>query len=343
MQKDEKRRNEQVEQAKAVYNQYADPTTRKQLAEKHRAPVSEAAAPTLPHFGDDSTYHKAELWLTKPAVSVESLRAPLNVMQAPKEMQFQTPKMTQPPTSLKKEEPSHQDFFSKLARQASQVFDDVKTGIGNQVEAAKAGIGNKVEVAKSAIDAGLAKASEQYEFLPSSLAVMTGGAQKMHVRIAEDHFDQGGMRLAFHGQIRARPDEEWRPVIYKTFIKNPQFSLDDDSDEEDEDDARDNLRDSYLACAEASAVASFLAKEFNREKKPSATIKFIESSVITIKLPGVKESHYFVEEPLPGEFVKYTSNHEGFFDQALMQSDLVCRSRQPNTQTDTLTFMFVTC
>ncbi len=74
-----------------------------------------------------------------------------------------------------------------------------------------------------------------------------------------------------------------------------------------------HMLDNYLRQAEVSAIAHFLAKEYNQKRKPGVLIRFLASHVVELQLSGDTSScgslRYNAESLLPeGEFVKFCNN-----------------------------------
>ena len=124
--------------------------------------------------------------------------------------------------------------------------------------------------------------------------------------------------IAFHGQVALDErdlNDEQSQVVLKSFISNQEMIVYGKKD--------------YLASMELNEVARFLAKQYNKTKRPShcAKIIFLKQRVLECKtLDKEDEYEYFsMESLLPNgasEVVKYSSN-TGYWDQAMLDESLL--------------------
>jgi hypothetical protein len=144
-------------------------------------------------------------------------------------------------------------------------------------------------------------------------------AKKMLMQCALDPFAQGESRLAYYGRIGVDENALTLPMAGKVF---KEFKKTCKSAEVD--------RKQYLAQMEVSAIANFLAKEYNNTDRPSncPKIRFLDVIVVETdeKIAG---GRYCAEELLPtdeGSFTRF-SNNTGFWNEDEINQSLLLFTR----------------
>lgn len=129
--------------------------------------------------------------------------------------------------------------------------------------------------------------------------------EKINVQVAPEPFATGNVRFARYGRIFDGPGGSTRPCVFKDFKTS---------------DRRQHGLERYLVEMEVNAVAAALATEFNRVACPPSDkqMSYVGASVATVREEAekgpAKESHYFVEEMLHGEFTRFSYN-SGYWEE----------------------------
>ena len=120
------------------------------------------------------------------------------------------------------------------------------------------------------------------------------------IKVAQAPFNMGNVRFARYGHVRV--GKQWKECVLKDFKRKGGTA---------------HKKEKYLESIEESTIARAFAEEFNKQKKPpkESQIGFILSPVAAVKYKKstdpsepVQDRFYFVEQELPGNFVKYSSN-----------------------------------
>jgi hypothetical protein len=120
------------------------------------------------------------------------------------------------------------------------------------------------------------------------------------VKIAENPFAEGGMRIAYYGLMQYK--DTWEKTVFKEYKK-----IDNGS----------NTKDKYLELLDCQTVAEYLAQEFNKlpaiNNKTAIVkrIKFIMTKLVFQPLSGGKYRNLTMEKFIEGSYKKF-SNNAGF-------------------------------
>jgi len=136
--------------------------------------------------------------------------------------------------------------------------------------------------------------------------------KEMTVKIADQPFAEGELRIAYRGYLYVKSGEH--SVVLKEFKQlGPK--------------AHDISR--YMAQIEISTIASFLAEEYNKIRSPDLLpVKVVVSRIVEAEHhKKEKESRFYcMEKPLHGEFIKF-SNNTGFWDEDHLDETLLRYSK----------------
>ena len=130
----------------------------------------------------------------------------------------------------------------------------------------------------------------------------------VHIKIAPHPFSNGGVRVAYHAQVRHSGTSTWKPYVVKQFIM-----------------LHNQKRKEYLDQLETNGVAICLSKMWMKTTKGKAAgksgkgIKFIESRALELTVTsgggggggasgGIADNWFHMEKVVPGTFEKYTDN-----------------------------------
>jgi hypothetical protein len=124
--------------------------------------------------------------------------------------------------------------------------------------------------------------------------------QTWNIKIAENPFAEGGMRLAYYGLMQYK--DKWEKVVLKEYKRIGNGS---------------NTKDKYLELLDCQTVAEYLAQEFN--KLPPITnstaivkkIKFIMTKLVFDRSSEGKHRNLTMERFIEGSYKKF-SNNAGF-------------------------------
>ena len=124
--------------------------------------------------------------------------------------------------------------------------------------------------------------------------------QQWYVKIAENPFAEGGMRLAYYGLMQYK--DKWEKVVLKEYKRIG---------------AGANTKEKYLELLECQTIADYLAQEFNQlpqlvnRSRIVKRIKFIMTKLVFERLPGGKYRNLTMEQFIEGSYKKF-SNNAGF-------------------------------
>lgn len=124
--------------------------------------------------------------------------------------------------------------------------------------------------------------------------------QCWHIKIAENPFAEGGMRLAYYGLIQYKG--KWEKTVFKEYKRIGSSA---------------NTKEKYLELLECQTIADYLAQEFNKllqitnQTTSVKKIKFIMTKLVLEPLGAEKYRHMTTERFIEGSYKKF-SNNTGF-------------------------------
>lgn len=146
---------------------------------------------------------------------------------------------------------------------------------------------------------------------------LTFGVFSMFMRRAPNPFAEGGLRLAYHGQLASVPRElakSGHEVVMKSFKRLGQGIHD---------------LEQYTEQSEVSTVAKYLATMYNSSSaRPSqcGKVEYLDALVVeevSSENESSGERRFCVERPLPpGEFIKF-SNNKGYWNSEHLSETLL--------------------
>ena len=124
--------------------------------------------------------------------------------------------------------------------------------------------------------------------------------QCWHIKIAENPFAKGGMRLAYYGLIQYKG--KWEKTVFKEYKRIGNSA---------------NTKEKYLELLECQTIADYLAQEFNKllqitnQTITVKKIKFIMAKLVLEPLDAGKYRYMTTERFIEGSYKKF-SNNAGF-------------------------------
>jgi hypothetical protein len=124
--------------------------------------------------------------------------------------------------------------------------------------------------------------------------------QQWYIKISENPFAEGGMRLAYYGVMQYK--DTWEKIVFKEYKRIGSGA---------------NTKDKYLELLECQTIADYLAQEFNQLSQIMnraaivKKIKFIMTKLVFEPLRGGRYRNLTMEQFIEGSYKKF-SNNAGF-------------------------------